>query len=128
MINNWYRLAQSSYEQEHPELTELIHRLEAQYPGLDLWVSETDYKVEVHKIVVPKEQRSQGIGSAIMREIQNYARKVNKPIVLSPEPERGKKKQLDNFYRSLDFVHNKGRKRDFKLSTPFGHTMYWKPQ
>lgn len=35
--------------------------------------------------------QNQGIGREIIRTAQEYAAKVDKPIVLQPDPEKGKK-------------------------------------
>ena len=66
--------------------------------------------------------------SEIVRKIQQYAQSVGKPIVLSPEPEKGKKAALERFYKNLGFVHNRGRHRDYRLSSFGGPTMLWHPQ
>ena len=62
-----------------------------------------------------------------MRAIQVYAQSVGKPIVLSPQPDKGKKAALERFYKNLGFVHNRGRHRDYSLSNFGGPTMLWRP-
>jgi GNAT superfamily N-acetyltransferase len=111
------------------ELNDLIITLESQYEGLQLQahLSSGGY-ILIAEIKVPKELRGQGIGSSVIEEIKNFAQKYNKEIVLTPQPEKGKKKALDRFYRNLDFIHNKGRKKRYDLSSPFGPTMYWSPE
>lgn len=128
MIFNWYKTAQQTdLSGNPPALSALLVKLEAQYPGLEINVYENQYRVYLQRINVPLEQRNQGIGSAVVKEIQAYAKQIGKPVVLIPEAERGKKDKLDRFYKNLDFVHNKGRKRNYQLSEMFAPTMYWKP-
>ena len=121
---NWYKISQ----QEGP-LKILREKLKAEYPGLDLdvWESSNDY-IELAMIRLPKEMQSQGIGTKVIREIQDYANQVGKPIVISPQPGRGKKKSLESFYRNLGFVRNRGRNMDYQLSSFFGPTSYWRPE
>lgn len=103
----------------------LVNRLREENPGLTLNAYENPYQVHIQDIEA--KPTGQGTGTKVMRRLQEYARQVGKPIVLHPEPERGKKAALMRFYKSLGFVMNKGRKRDYALSSPFGPTMYWKP-
>ncbi len=115
-------------EYETPEkLTILIADLKGKFPGLDLYVFETSHKVEISVIELPKDMRNQGVGSIVMKAIQEYAQSVGKPIVLSPDAERGKKAALERFYKNHGFVYNKGRNKDFTISSTFAKTMYWRP-
>lgn len=97
------------------------------HPGVEVKAYETAHKIELMRIVVPEEMRGGGVGSGIIRTLQDYARSVGKPIVIMPEAERGRKGDLDRFYRGLGFVHNGGRNKDFALSSPLAATMYWRP-
>lgn len=126
---NWYKTSQFKDLELEEELEALLQELRGEYPGIQLegWISQGRY-IEVANIKVPSNKRGQGIGTTVMNRIQDFARDKNLKVVVRPEPERGKKKALDNFYRKLDFVHNKGRNRDFTLSTPFAPTMYWSPK
>lgn len=108
-------------------MDEVIQYIKSLYPQVDIYVTENDYKIHLMSIEVPPEDRSKGIGTNILNILKDYSVKVGKPIVLTPEAERGKKAKLDKFYRSSGFVHNKGRNRDFRLSNTFGPTMYWRP-
>lgn len=108
------------------DLKSLVSEIETEYPFIDLYVYETPYSIELANIKLPPEVRNQGIGTKIIQRLQQYAKEVQKPIVLTPEAERGKKKKLDKFYKNLDFVHNKGKNRDYRLSKTFAPTMLWK--
>lgn len=112
---------------EYPELEQLNKSLELQYPGLSLSVYENENKVYVQEIRLPPDMQNQGIGTIIMKNIQEYATKVGKPVVLHPQPDPRKKKKLFDFYGDLGFVHNKGRKTDYRLTEPFARTMVWRP-
>jgi len=126
---NWYKKAKFGDPVPHnDELQTLVQSLKTQYTGLELYayVTNSGY-VEIAQIRVPEENRNQGIGTKVIQSIKNLAQSINLPVVVRPEAESKKKKRLDDFYRGLDFVHNKGRKKDYQLSTPFAPTMYWKP-
>lgn len=107
-------------------LESLLDELRKEYNPISILAWEDKNKIEVAKIVVPPDKRNQGIGTAVMKRLQEYAQSVGKPIVLRPEPEKGKKKALDRFYSGLGFVNNRGRNMDYTLSSPMARTMYWK--
>lgn len=108
-------------------LQSLVQRLKGDVPELvDLWAWETDDYVELAKIEIDPKARNQGIGTKVVEAIKQYASSVGKPVVLTPEPARGKKGALERFYRRSDFIPNKGRNKDFRLSRPFSSTWYWK--
>ena len=78
-------------------------------------------------IRVQKEYRGQGIGSKVIEFIKKFADEYGLIISLSPEPESGYKSKLDKFYKNLGFIANKGRHKDYQLSSPFGKSMYRRP-
>lgn len=96
--------------------------------GIDAHISESKILpnvITVHKIVVPKQVRGAGIGSAAMREIISHADANGKTIALSPSTDFGATSvnRLKEFYKRLGFVENKGRNKDFTIS----ETMYRMP-
>lgn len=116
------------FNEDNNDLVRLLRSLMDRYPQLeDLFAYEDDYKVKLDSIKVKPNFRGQGIGSAVLEELKQFAASVSKPLVLVPEPEKRKKEALDRFYRRAGFVHNKGRNKDYKLSSTFAPTMYWKP-
>jgi len=123
---NWYKISQTSND---PQLAKLVEQLKSTYPGLMLsvWNSNNGW-IELNEIKVPKEMRNQGIGSLVIKKIQEYAKSVGKPIRLTPSPEPGKKGALQRFYRNVGFIPNKGRNIDYQLSSPLSPTWYWKPK
>jgi hypothetical protein len=112
---------------ESAGLDALVSEIVSRHPGLRLDAYEAKDKIELMFLELPKESRGMGVGTSVIRELQGYARSVGKPIVLRPEAERGRKDDLDRFYRNLGFVHNRGRNMDFVLSSPTSRTMYWRP-
>ncbi len=68
----------------------------------------------VNKVVVPPDMRGQGVGTAFMNDVISYADQEGKMLALSPSADfGGKVRALEEWYRSLGFVPNKGRSRDF---------------
>lgn len=104
----------------------LLAQIELKYPFVKVSAFENDYKIELQQIEVPVEHRNAGIGTEIVRLIQDYAKTVGKPVVLRPEADKGKKGALNRFYKRLGFVDNSGRYKDYSLSSAFGPTKYWK--
>jgi len=125
-----YRIAQQSDEldEANAELQSIIDSFMNQYPELDLWAYETESKIQLSELRLPVDMRRKGIGSEIIRAIQEFAQRRGKPISLSPEPEVGYKKKLNDFYKGHGFVPNRGRNTDFTISDPLSATMYWRPQ
>ena len=113
---------------ESSGLDAVVAGMIAKHPGLRFDAYEAKDKIELMGIEVPRESRGMGVGTEAIRRLQDYARSVGKPIVLRPEPERGRKGDLDRFYKNLGFVHNRGRNTDFVLSSPTSRTMYWRPR
>lgn len=107
-------------------MEQLLSNIRKKYPFVEIEVYESSYKIEIMKIQIPKEKRNLGIGSDIIKTIQDYAKSVHKPIVLSPESEKGHKQDLERFYKNLGFLYNKGRNIDYTLSSPTSKTMYWR--
>lgn len=93
-------------------LQEALHQL-----GVKHAVSERGDTVTVHKIVVPENQRNQGVGSQAMRAITSYADQKGKKVALSPSTDFGatSKKRLVGFYKKHGFTENKGKSRDFSV-------------
>lgn len=107
-------------------MEELLQHIRSLYPFVKIWAFESTDRVELQQIEIPPEHRGGGIGTSIMEMLKSYASSVGKPIVLRPEPNRGKKAALERFYKRLGFVDNAGRNKDYALSAPFSKTMYWR--
>jgi len=104
---------------------DLLHKY-PQLMHLHLSLHHND-AIYIHIITIKKEFRGRGYGKKIIEEIKDFADKYDLTIYLSPEPERGYKEKLLKFYKNHGFVDNKGRKKDYKLSSMFGKTMYRRP-
>jgi predicted GNAT family acetyltransferase len=91
----WYKFAQ-----EQNDFQELINFFLNKYPEIVLRINEYENKIKLDKIFIPKEMRGLGIGTEIITALKEYSQRVNKPIVLNPEPEKGKKGALQRFYRA----------------------------
>lgn len=93
---------------------QLDSNLEKKY-GVTLDIYEYPEYLELHRIVVPKEKRSEGIGTTVMNDIITYAKKNKKDIFLTPSSDfGGSKGRLIQFYKSFGFKDNKGGNRDFR--------------
>jgi len=125
---NWYKFSQND-EKLKEEIDSIVKQLRLKYTDLELYafLSNSGY-IEIAQIQLPPEKQNQGIGSFIIHTFQELGIKHNVPIVVRPEPDRGKKKSLDRFYKQHGFVDNKGRNKNYELSSPFSKTKYWKPE
>lgn len=69
--------------------------------------------IELKLIELKKEDRGNGTGSLIMEELIDYADQNELLIVLSPH--EIKRAKLTKWYRSLGFLPNKNRNKDFRF-------------
>jgi len=99
-------------------LDELRSIISDKYPNVKLDLSGKESgPVVINRIVVPPEQRGQGIGSAVMDEILSYADKQGKVAALTPDSSLGTAKgKLIDWYSNMGFKINKGRSRDNSIS------------
>ena len=104
--------------------------LVSKYPQLEDLSFHSNYDdrvLHLSIIRIKKGERGKGIGREIINSIKQFADENNLIITLSPEPEPRYKKKLDNFYRDSGFIHNRGRKKDYSLSSFYGPTMIRRP-
>jgi predicted GNAT family acetyltransferase len=82
--------------------------------------------IHVGKIVVPKDRRGMGLGATVMAGLHEIADRNKLRVVLSPSTDFGgtSVSRLKAFYKSLGYVENKGRYKDFTISD----SMYREPQ
>jgi GNAT superfamily N-acetyltransferase len=104
---------------------DLADTLKKQYGLEKLTVSDNGRVLEIGTMVVPRELRSQGIGTKVMNELSRYADANNLQIRLNTAvPSDGfgttSQQRLVDFYKRFGFVENKGRNKDFEIS----HGMY----
>lgn len=83
---------------------------------LDAYLMEGD-RLNLSKVVVPKEARGSGVGSAFMEDLVSAADKQGKTVTLTPSSDfGGNKARLEKFYKRFGFVPNKGRTKDYEIS------------
>lgn len=96
-------------------------QLAASHPTIDFTLLERrNGNLELASIVVPKEERKQGTGTAFMEDLVAAADASGKIVELTPATRddvhgttsRGR---LVKFYKRFGFVENKGRNKDFTL-------------
>lgn len=89
--------------------------LREKYPTADLDIFEMDKGIELSKIALPTDQRSQGLGSKIMKDLIDYADANNLKVATTPDTTFGgsSKKRLEDFYKNFGFKFNKNRNKDF---------------
>ena len=79
-------------------------------------ISEGKYII-VHKIIVPKEKRGEGVGEKILKTVLEYADTIGKTVVLDASGDfGGSVNKLKKWYKRHGFVENKGRKQDYEIS------------
>ena len=104
-------------------LKEFERELEAEYgltPRLNrghvnLYITSGGF-LKLQSIRIPESKRGQGIGTAIMKRITDFADQHGLTTALTPAPPKNTvraKNRLIRWYKSLGFVPNKGRYRDF---------------
>lgn len=97
--------------------------LEAKY-GVNLWLymlCGDSNTMKLDSIIVPRDGRKQGTGSAVMQEITGYADANGLRIALTPnikDPVQGttSRSRLVRFYKQFGFKENRGRNKDFTIS------------
>lgn len=116
---NWFKKAQN------------IEAIENKWrpQGVVLYIFEYDDYIILDSLIVPPNMRKQGVGSAIMQEIVNYADMVGKRLELSPGQKDDfhgttSRRRLVNFYKRHGLIENKGRNKDFSISK----SMYRNPK
>ncbi len=119
---NWYKRAQNQIT-----ANDIAEKWRQQ--GITLYIFEKDDLIVLDSIIVPKEQRKQGIGTQIMEELVSYADKVGKRLELSTGQKGDyhgttSKGRLVNFYKRFGLIENKGRNKDFTTMK----TMYREPK
>lgn len=96
---------------------ETYERLKSAYPETRLGLSAYPNRLHLDVLIVPKEQRRQGVGSAIMQELTSTADREGLTMSVTPSTDFGGTKEgLHRFYRNFGFTPNKGRTRDFSTT------------
>lgn len=95
-----------------------IERLRERFPTLDFYVAVRSGSMSLDRVVVPKESRGTGLGTAFMKALTTEADQRKLVITLSPSTDFGGSSvsRLKTFYKQFGFVENKGRNKDFAIS------------
>ncbi len=112
-------------EQDAPmSLQSVRDKWEAQ--GVENYASERNGVITLSQVIVPKERRGEGLGTAFMEDLTAYADKSGQTIVLTPSTDLGatSKGRLVRFYQRFDFVANSGRNKDYR----YRETMLRRPK
>lgn len=100
-------------------------QLKAKYDLSDLWLymlgDSNPNTLKLDSIIVRRGNRKEGVGSAVMQEITDYADANGLRIALTPnikDPVQGttSRSRLVRFYKRFGFKENKGRSKDFTIS------------
>ena len=100
-----------------------------QLQDLHIYVTSQLDVLHIQMLRVKEQYRKQGIGHQVMKRLIKFADQNKLTITLSPGPDSIRyKKKLERFYKEFGFEHNRGRKHDSRISSPFAATMYRRPQ
>ena len=121
MITN-INIFKKIYETFNPNIAEFLEKMKAlenEYKDKGVLLElQTSYfqSIYISKIVVPKDNREQGIGSAFMKALTTLADEYGVILTLSPaNTYGGTVSRLKKFYNRFGFVDNKGRKKDYRF-------------
>ena len=93
-----------------------VDQIKAKYPSVKLDIyGDAQKGFELSRIIVPKDERSSGLGTAVMDDIIKMADDQGAVISLTPDISFGGSSvsRLKKFYKKFGFVENKGRNKDF---------------
>ena len=107
-------------ESVNENISALQSELEQKYNLKSLFLSDMASRnaIELHSIIVNKEEQGSGTGSKVMQEIIAYADANDKIVVLDPgllDKQHGTTSQsrLRKFYKRFGFIDNKGRNKNY---------------
>jgi hypothetical protein len=100
--------------------------LRENHPNVDAFVYERPDSIRLMTIRVDKNIRRKGHGTAYIKDLINYADKVQKMVTLSPSGKEwgSNKSTLISYYKRFGFIENKGRHKNYRIND----TMYRLPQ
>lgn len=86
--------------------------------GIDAYLDLPGKRIELNSLVVKKELRGKGLGSAFMKDLVKLADRFGLTITLTPSTDWGASsvERLRRFYRRFGFVSNKGRNKIWQIS------------
>ena len=102
-----------------------VKALSDQFPNVKFDLRQRGDNATLGRVIVPAEQRGQGIGTNFMNELTKAADVDGATVALSPSADfGGNKNRLIDFYKQFGFVPNKGKNIDYELS----ESMYRTPK
>jgi len=103
-----------------------LDAIRAKFPDVKIDVSGNPKRgYTINRIVVPEGARGAGTGTEVMRDILRQADADGATVALSPSADfGGTVSRLNEFYKSLGFVANKGKAKDYAIS----ESMYRTPK
>lgn len=103
---------------------ELQQRLISENEGVKISLRGSGEIAVLDKIIVPEDKRGSGLGTNLLNQINQWADENNKTIALTPSSDfGGTVSRLKKLYKSLGFVENKGKNKDYEIS----ESMYREP-
>ena len=109
-------------ESINENVSALQAELEQKYNLKSLFLADMGKRnaIELHSIIVNKEEQGSGTGSKVMQEIIAYADANGKIVVLDPgllDKQHGTTSQsrLRKFYKRFGFIDNKGRNKNYEF-------------
>jgi predicted GNAT family N-acyltransferase len=86
----------------------ILQSLEDEF-GIELELWDSGEHLQLGKIIIPKSQRGQGVGTKVMQSIVDYADRLGKEIRLTPSTSFGatSTSRLTKFYQQFNFEKNK---------------------
>lgn len=117
-------------DQLHFNVQSLEHNLEREFPELEeirIYMRSCG-ALHIDGLKVKEKFRSSGIGEKVMKRILDFADATNLIVTLHAAAQSRYKAKLLSFYKNLGFVENKGKNRDYHISSPFSMTMYRRPK
>lgn len=113
------------FEVASEDLQGFVARIKASYGLEDLWIHDLGNSnpntIKLDSIRVMSAERKEGVGSAVMQEITDYADERRLRVVLTAgqrDDGHGTTSygRLVKFYKRFGFKQNKGRNKDFTIS------------
>lgn len=104
------------------DLKENLDSIKSQWDdlGIESYMTERNDYIILSKIVIPEENRNNGIGTKAMNLLCEYADTNNKIIACTPDSSYGGKlTKLKSFYKKFGFIENKGKNRDFYINESY---------
>lgn len=86
------------------QLRVFIRELKAKYPAVKFHVTEFDDHLWLFNLEVGKDFRNRGLGTAFMKDVQEFCRVVKKPLRLEAVSQCGEQIRLLYFYYGLGFI------------------------